>query len=678
MSIDLKDAYLHIPVHPQSRRFLGFQFMDLTYQYEVLPFGLKDSPWVFTRVVATLVGHLRRLGLRVFYYLDDWLLIAESKELLELHLQTTLQWTQDLGFLVNWKKSSLTPQRIPSYLGAQLDIPNLLARPLEHRVLALQGVIRDLTGGCLATALLWQKFLGHLASFVDLVPNCRMLMRPLQLHFLRFFTPLVDPQDKLIPLSPEIKVLCRAWASPSRLLEGKPFAPPPHSLVVTTDASLLGWGAVLHPHRVSGVWSKKEALDHINSLELKAVFLALQNLESRVLGHSVLIRSDNMTVVSFINHQGGTHSSSLCRLALDLWEWCLQRKIFLQAAHIPGEENIVADFLSRGKYRSPFRVGSESLRFSEDLSCVVSSSGDRLVRFGAQLPAAEVLLPVSGCSGVEDRRVVVSLDGSSSVRVSSFLSSPQDLGQGCPGRSGSSPGRSVLASEALVSASTSALGRSSKSVASSQGPSGTTPVFDASSQSRKSSSFSMASLRQQGEDAGLSQRAAQFSAEAFRQSTRDTYDSRLVPFREWCAKIPCDPTTASLGVVADFLMSRFDKGLALATLRSFRSAIASCHRGFCDGSTVTDSRFLTRLMKSFFLKRPPPKTLIPAWSLPAVLQVLASAPFEPLHKASLRLLTLKDGVLSGHRLGPQGQFIAGPLCRSWTFTLGSLWCPVDS
>ena len=210
VSIDLKDAYLHVPVHPQSRRFLGFSFMDMTYQYEVLPFGLKDSPWVFTRVVATLVGHLRCLGLQVFYYLDDWLLVAESKELLELHLQMTLQWTQDLGFLVNWKKTSLTAQRIPSYLGAQLDITNLLARPLEHRVLAVQGVIRDLTGGCLATALLWQMFLGHLASFVDLVPNCRMLMRPLQLHFLRFFTPLIDPHDKLVRLSPEIKVLCRA------------------------------------------------------------------------------------------------------------------------------------------------------------------------------------------------------------------------------------------------------------------------------------------------------------------------------------------------------------------------------------------------------------------------------------------------------------------------------------
>ena len=173
-------------------------------------------------------------------------------------------------------------------------------------------------------------------------------MRPLQLHLLRYFTPLIDSQDLLVPLSPEFKVLCVAWASPSRLLEGKLFAALPPSLVITTDASGQGWGAVLHPQRVSGVWSKEEVFDHINTLELKAVLLALQNLESLVVGHSLLIRSDYMTVVSFIIYQGGTHSLSLCRLALDLWEWCLRRRIFLHAAHIPGEEYIVAVFLSRG------------------------------------------------------------------------------------------------------------------------------------------------------------------------------------------------------------------------------------------------------------------------------------------------------------------------------------------
>ena len=103
-----------------------------------------------------------------------------------------------------------------------------------------------------------------------------------------------------------------------------------------------------------------------------------------------------------------------------------------------------------------------------------------------------------------------------------------------------------------------------------------------------------------------------------------------------------------------FLDFSFDKGLALATLRSYRSAIVSCHRGFCDGSSVTNSPFLTRLLMSFFLKRAPSKTLLPAWSLPAIRKVLASAPFEPLHNASLCLFTIKTAFLvaiaSGHRV----------------------------
>ena len=133
----------------------------------------------------------------------------------------------------------------------------------------------------------------------------------------------------------------------------------------------------------------------------------------------------------------------------------------------------------------------------------------------------------------------------------------------CSGQGGPSSGCPVLASGTLVPSASLFFGRVSKDVASSKGSSVTIFVSVSSSQRRKSSSFSMASFRQQGEEAGLSQ-TAQFSAEA--QSTRDTYDARLDGFREWCAKVPCDPTSASLGVVADFLISLFDKGLTLVPL----------------------------------------------------------------------------------------------------------------
>ena len=88
------------------------------------------------------------------------------------------------------------------------------------------------------------------------------------------------------------------------------------------------------------------------------------------------------------------------------------------------------------------------------------------------------------------------------------------------------------------------------------------------SQGSKSSSFSMASFRRQGE-----------RRQAFHKELRSSQlrpldnpleiltSSRLVPYREWCSKVPCDPTSAPVGVVADFLISRFDKGLTVVTLR---------------------------------------------------------------------------------------------------------------
>ena len=54
---------------------------------------------------------------------------------------------------------------------------------------------------------------------------------------------------------------------------------------------------------------------------------------------------DNISVLSYINQKGGTHSVQLCNLALELWEWCLQRQISLQAEY--GILNKVADTETR-------------------------------------------------------------------------------------------------------------------------------------------------------------------------------------------------------------------------------------------------------------------------------------------------------------------------------------------
>ena len=78
ISLDLQDAYLQVPVHPQSRRFLRFCLGSQVYQFRVLCFGLSSAPLVFTRVMAPVSSTMHCSGYRILHYLDDWLVLGSS------------------------------------------------------------------------------------------------------------------------------------------------------------------------------------------------------------------------------------------------------------------------------------------------------------------------------------------------------------------------------------------------------------------------------------------------------------------------------------------------------------------------------------------------------------------------------------------------------------------------
>ena len=59
-SIDMTDAYFHVPVHVDDRKFLRFVYDGEVYQFRNLCFGLCTAPQVFTRVLAP-VGKILRL-----------------------------------------------------------------------------------------------------------------------------------------------------------------------------------------------------------------------------------------------------------------------------------------------------------------------------------------------------------------------------------------------------------------------------------------------------------------------------------------------------------------------------------------------------------------------------------------------------------------------------------------
>ena len=61
----------------------------------------------------------------------------------------------------------------------------------------------------------------------------------------------------------------------------------------------------------------------------------------------VLVATDNTTVVSYINKEGGMRSGPLCALLWRILAWCTRRQVTLKARHIPGRLNVIADKLSR-------------------------------------------------------------------------------------------------------------------------------------------------------------------------------------------------------------------------------------------------------------------------------------------------------------------------------------------
>ena len=107
--VDLKDPYFAIPIHQCHHQYLRFTFQGKCYQFCCLPFGLSSAPWVFTKTLKPALALLQEMGVRLIAYIDDILVLAESKELAVSHVEAVVYLLQCLGFQINqcWSQHRL-------------------------------------------------------------------------------------------------------------------------------------------------------------------------------------------------------------------------------------------------------------------------------------------------------------------------------------------------------------------------------------------------------------------------------------------------------------------------------------------------------------------------------------------------------------------------------------------
>ena len=101
---------------------------------------------------------------------------------------------------------------------------------------------------------------------------------------------------------------------------------------ITTDASLLGWGAVMDGIFTGENWTYDESLHHINYLKMYAILMALKTFANDKSNTHIRIMTDNSTAVSAINHMGTSHSHPCNFMTKEIWEWCLERNIWISVA----------------------------------------------------------------------------------------------------------------------------------------------------------------------------------------------------------------------------------------------------------------------------------------------------------------------------------------------------------
>ena len=255
VSIDLKEAYLQVPVHPDSRKYLRFVAFDQPYQFRALCFSLSMAPQVFTRVITQISTILQRLGIRMRLYLDDWLIQANSREAVLQALSTVLSLS-GVGCCSEPREVKLRPSsegsisrygtRCPDFQGFSVPGAHRQTYVSQRRTSVLQAA------ACV-------RLVDSYGDSVLFLPSSSW-GSPMHASCSTRSTSLVGSLGRFLP-----GFLVGRLSPGSSLVDGPPnvffrgclsrLSP---DLEFWSDASDVGWGAHLSPDVVLGVVSCEE------------------------------------------------------------------------------------------------------------------------------------------------------------------------------------------------------------------------------------------------------------------------------------------------------------------------------------------------------------------------------------------------------------------------------------
>lgn len=355
---DVKDAYHHLLLRPEDRRYFAFQLMGRTFQSLTMPFGMQAAPFLWTKVVKPVVRRLREMGFRVIAYVDDFGgappsrpghpatkrdAAAGSQQVRDLFTRLGLQlhptkclWEGTLalpllGHVVDTERQLflLTPERTIKVMAMAKRI---LSEAKRCRRWTRHSLLRSFCGAAVSTLLS--------------VPNARFHLRSLY-DALKDFTDAATGRTRL---GRQAFTDLQWWGRLNlHARGGRALWETEPSVVLHTDASNSGWGATFNevvPAR--GFHGADRQHLHINLLELGAVRLGLLSFVNFLKDPTTLVRlkTDSQVVMHVVNN-GSSKSKAVMAELRRLHTTCKALGVTLRAEYLPSAVNMWADKLSR-------------------------------------------------------------------------------------------------------------------------------------------------------------------------------------------------------------------------------------------------------------------------------------------------------------------------------------------
>ena len=331
--LDLKSAFWQLDVKPSDRKYTCFATHRGNFEFNKLPFGLTYASSSFQHFINHVLQHTETF---CFAFIDDIFIFSPDMHTHKQHLLEIANRLNAFGLTLNMKKTSLGLSEI-DVLGYRLSAKGIL--PLRDKVNAIERFPKP------SNVKQLRQFLGMVTYQGRFIKNAAELLSPLNL----LLTGNVKNADPIVWNS----LAEDAFSATKNALSDITFLAHPKQgakLQLKSDASGVAVGAILeqvydNTVEVLGYFSKAlhgaQLRYSTYDLELLSVYLSVKYFEYMLFDKSFVIFTDHKSLVNSFEKPSESHNPR----QIPQLSYLTQFDCSIQ--HLPGNENVFADCLSR-------------------------------------------------------------------------------------------------------------------------------------------------------------------------------------------------------------------------------------------------------------------------------------------------------------------------------------------